>query len=284
MPSLRALHGAGHDVVLVVTQPDRPGHRLRLTPPPVKTAAGVLGLDVYQPERVRAVQSVDRLAAAAPELVVVVAYGQIIPRTVLAIPPRGVLNVHGSLLPRHRGAAPIAHAILGGDQVTGVTIMQMDELLDHGPVLAARETPIGAHEDAAALAERLAPLGAELLVDTIARLDELTPVEQDHAAATLAPKLAREDGELEWSLDAGELDRRVRALQPWPGVTLPLGGGRVKVLRGRPLAGAGPPGQVLASGRDGVEVAAGRGSYLLEEVQPPGRRPMPAQLLVAQRA
>jgi methionyl-tRNA formyltransferase len=284
VPSLRALQGAGHDVALVVTQPDRPGHRLRMTPPPVKAAAQELGLVVYQPERVRAPESVGRLTAAAPELIVVVAYGQIIPRTVLEIPPRGILNVHGSLLPRHRGAAPIAHAILSGDHVTGVTIMRMDELLDHGPVLAMRETPIGPHEDAAALAERLAPMGAELLVETIARLDEIVPVEQDHAAATLAPKLSREDGELEWDLDALDLDLRVRGLQPWPGVTLPFAGGRVKVLRGRPLSGHGAPGEVLRVGRDGVEVAAGRGSYVLEEVQPPGRRPTPPQALVAQRA
>jgi folate-dependent phosphoribosylglycinamide formyltransferase PurN len=181
VPSLRALHRAGHDVALVVTQPDRPGHRLRLTPPPVKAAAQELGLEVFQPERVRAPESVERLTAAAPELIVVVAYGQIIPRSVLEIPPGGILNVHGSLLPRHRGAAPIAHAILSGDSTTGVTIMRMDELLDHGPILTARETAIGPHEDAAALAERLAPMGAELLGETIARLDEIVPVEQDHS-------------------------------------------------------------------------------------------------------
>jgi methionyl-tRNA formyltransferase len=284
VPSLRALHGAGHDVALVVTQPDRPGHRLRLTPPPVKVAAGELGLEVYQPERIRAPESVARVTAAAPALVVVVAYGQIIPRAVLEIPPRGILNVHASLLPRHRGAAPVAHAILSGDAVTGVTIMRMDELLDHGPILATAETAIGPHEDAGGLAGRLATMGAELLVETIARLEEIAPVEQDHAAATLAPKLAREDGELEWDMDAAELDRRVRGLQPWPGATLPLAGARVKVLRGRPLSGRGVPGQVLRSGRDGVEVAAGRGSYLLEEVQPPGRRPTAPQALVAQRA
>jgi methionyl-tRNA formyltransferase len=284
VPSLHALHRAGHDVALVVSQPDRPGNRLRLTPPPVKVAASELGLEVFQPERIRAPESVARLTEVAPELAVVVAYGQIIPRSVLAIPPRGVLNVHASILPRHRGAAPIAHAILGGEQVTGVTIMQMDEQLDHGAVLAIREVAIGPREDAAALAERLAPMGAELLVDTIGRLDQLVPVEQDHAAATLAPKLAREDGELEWDLDAGDIDRRVRGLHPWPGVTLPLAGGRVKVLRGRPLAGEGTPGQVLRAGPDGVEVAAGRGSYLLEEVQPPGRRPTPPHALVANRA
>jgi len=284
VPSLRALHRAGHDVALVVTQPDRPGHRQRLTPPAVKLAAGELGLEVFQPERIRAPEAVAGVAASAPELIVVVAYGQIIPRSVLEIPPRGVLNVHASLLPRHRGAAPIARAVLSGDPVTGVTIMRMDEQLDHGPVLAMRETPIGERESGAELAERLAEMGAELLVETVARLDEVEPIEQDHDAATLAPKLAREDGELDWSLDAGEIDRRVRGLQPWPGVTLPLAGGRVKVLRGRPLAGAGEAGQVLRSGRDGVEVAAGRGSYLLEEVQPPGRRPMPARAVVAQRA
>src|SRR6266581_1773292 len=177
----------------------------------------------------------DRLTR--PETGVVVAYGQIIPRSVLEIPPRGVLNVHGSLLPRYRGAAPVAHAILRGEPATGVTIMQMDERLDHGPILATRETAIGPHEDAAALTGRLAALGAELLVETIAGLDEIDPVPQDHHAATLAPKLAREDGELEWDLDAAEIDRRVRGLQPWPGVTLPLAGGRVKVLRGRPLEG-----------------------------------------------
>ena len=284
MPSLRALLQAGHRLQLVVTQPDRPGNRMRLTPPPVKVAAENMGLEVFQPERIRAPESVARIAVAAPALIVVVAYGQIIPRSVLDIPPRGVLNVHASLLPRHRGAAPVNHAILAGDTITGVTIMLLDEQLDHGPVLATRETEIGPGEDAGALAGRLALMGAQLLVDVLARLDDLRPVEQDHAAATQAPKLSREDGELHWGLPADEIDRRVRALQPWPGVTLPLGGRRVKVLRGRPLTGSGRPGEVLTAGRDGVEVAAGHGSYLLQEVQPPGRRPMAPGALVTSRA
>ncbi len=284
VPSLRALVAADHHVALVVTQPDRPGHRLRLTPPPVKVAAEELGLAVYQPEKVRARESAARLEGVAHELIVVVAYGQIIPPRVLAIPPRGVLNVHASLLPRHRGAAPVNHAILAGDIVTGVTIMRLDEQLDHGPVLASRRTDIGPHEDAVALGERLAIMGAELLLEVLSRLDDLQPVEQDHRAATMAPKLSRPAGELDWELPADEIDRRVRGLQPWPGVTLPLGGGRVKILRGLPLSGSGLPGEVLASGPDGVEVAAGHGSYLVEAVQPPGRRPMSPRVLVAKHA
>ena len=255
VPSLRALHRAGHDVALVVTQPDRPGHRMRLTPPAVKVAAVELGLEVFQPERIRAPEAVARLGALAPELVVVVAYGQIIPRSVLAIPPRGVLNVHGSLLPRHRGAAPIAGAILGGDEVTGITIMRMDEQLDHGPILAVRATVIAEGEDSVVLTSRLAQMGAELLVDTVARLESIEAVEQDHAGATPAPRLRREDGELDWSVGTAEIDRRVRALQPWPGVTLPTKKGRVKVLRGH-----------LEGDR-----------YVPDVVQLPGKKPAPAK-------
>jgi methionyl-tRNA formyltransferase len=284
VPPLRALREAGHQVDLVLSQPDRPGHRLRLTPPPVKAAAVELGLPVYQPERIRTPEALSRLAEVDPELIVVVAYGQIIPASVLELPGRGVLNVHASLLPRWRGAAPIAHAILAGDQVTGVTIMQMDAQLDHGPILSALETPIGEREDAAALGERLAQLGAGLLVETLASLQDIEPREQDHEAATLAPKLKREDGELGWDLDAAEIDRRVRAFQPWPGVTVPLRGDRVKVLRGRPAEGSGTPGKVLAVDSRGVEVAAGRDSYVLEEVQAPGRRSVPARILMAGNA
>jgi methionyl-tRNA formyltransferase len=266
----------------VVTQPDRrAGRGLQLTPPAVKVVAEELGLEVFQPEKVRAPDSVSRLRGLAPDLIVVVAYGQIIPGSVLEIPPRGVLNVHGSLLPRWRGAAPVAHAILSGDPVTGVTIMRMDEQLDHGPILATAETEIGPHEYADSLTDRLANLGAELLVETVGRLDEIEPREQEHDRATYARKLAREDGELDWTLDAVEIDRHVRAFQPWPGVTLPWGTGRLKVLRGRPGAGRGRPGEVLTAGLDGVEVACASGSYLLEEVQVPAGRPMPARMLVA---
>jgi methionyl-tRNA formyltransferase len=233
VPSLQALHAAGHDVKLVITQPDRPARRgLKVTPPAVKLAAQELGLEVYQPERIRDRDTVERMRRLAPDLLVVVAYGQIIPPSILSIPKRGAVNVHASLLPRHRGAAPVAHAILSGDRETGVTIMRMDEQLDHGPILATTPTPIGAQEDAVSLTSRLAEMGAQLLVETAGRLDEIEAVEQDDAVATIAPRLRREDGELDWGMGAAEIDRRVRALQPWPGVTLPTKRGRVKVISG----------------------------------------------------
>jgi methionyl-tRNA formyltransferase len=255
VPSLRALHAAGHQIQLVITQPDKPGHRMKVTPPPVKVAAGELGLEVAQPERIRAPETVDRLRRLAPDVLVVVAYGQILTPEVLGIPSRGAVNVHASLLPRHRGAAPIAGAILAGDHETGVTIMRMDEQLDHGPVLAQRAVTIGPREDAVNLTARLAEIGAQLLVETLAQLDDLQPAEQDHDRATMAARLRREDGELSWDLRPDEIDRRVRALQPWPGVTLPTARGRVKVLSGH--------------------VEGER--YVPEVVQLPGKRPAPAR-------
>lgn len=259
MPSLRALHAAGHRIQLVITQPDKPGHRLKVTPPPVKVAAQELGLSVYQPDRIRNPEAVEKVKRLSPDLLVVVAYGQIIPPSVLSIPELGAVNVHASLLPRHRGAAPVAHAILAGDRETGVTIMRMDELLDHGPILATRKTVIAADEDAVTLTSRLAVIGAELLLATIERTEKIKPVEQDHNRATLAPRLRREDGELEWSIGPAEIDRRVRALQPWPGVTLPTYRGRVKVLKGH------------------LE----RDRYVPDTVQLPGKRPAPARQVLS---
>jgi methionyl-tRNA formyltransferase len=228
---------------------------MKLTAPAVKVAALELGLEVYQPARIRDPETVERIRRLEPDLLVVVAYGQIIPPSVLSIPKHGAVNVHASLLPRHRGAAPVAHAILAGDAETGVTIMQMDEQLDHGAILAQRGTQIGAHEDAAALTSRLAEMGAQLLVETLDRIDEIKAVEQEHAQATIAPRLSREDGEIEWSVGAPEIDRRVRALQPWPGVTLPTKRGRVKVLKGH-LEGE---------------------RYVPDVVQLPGKKPAPAK-------
>jgi methionyl-tRNA formyltransferase len=210
---------------------------------------------VYQPEKIRDPEAVERIRSLVPDLLVVVAYGQIIPSSVLAIPRLGAINVHASLLPRWRGAAPIARAILAGDAETGVSIMKMDEQLDHGPVLATISISIGEHEDATELTSRLAKLGAEALVTTLEHLEEIVPSEQDHAQATVAKKLTKEEGELEWSQDAREIDRRVRGLQPWPGVTLPTDRGRVKVLRGH-----------IENER-----------YVPEVVQMPGKKPAPAK-------
>ena len=224
-------------------------------PSPAKVASLELGLAVYQPARVRDPEAVEKIRLLEPDLLVVVAYGQIIPASVLSIPRLGAVNVHASLLPRHRGAAPVAHAILAGDAETGVTIMRMDEQLDHGPILATLATPIGAQEDAVELTSRLAEIGAQLLVETIERIGEIRQVEQEHARATIARRLSREDGELEWEVGASEIDRRVRALQPWPGVTLPTRKGRVKVLSGHV---------------DGDR-------YVPDVVQLPGKRPAPAK-------
>jgi methionyl-tRNA formyltransferase len=256
VPSLRALQSAGHEIELVITQPDRPaGRGLTVSPSPVKEAARELGLEVYQPEHIRDAEAVERLRRLSPDLLVVVAYGQIVPPSVLAIPKFGALNVHASLLPRHRGAAPVAHAILAGDLETGVTIMRMDEQLDHGPLVAVQATEIGVREDAVGLTARLAEMGAALLVATLESLDEIKAVEQQHDRATLAPRLRKEDGELEWGIGAQEIDRRVRALQPWPGVTLPTKRGRVKVLSGH--------------------VEGDR--YVPDVVQVPGKKPAPAK-------
>ena len=255
MPSLRALHRAGHQISLVITQPDRPGHRMKVTAPPVKLAAIELGLPLYQPERIRDPEAVARLRGLAPDFLAVVAYGQILPASVLAVPRLGAINVHASLLPRHRGAAPVARAILAGDHETGVTIMKMDEQLDHGPVLAVRATPIDDAEDAAALTARLGNMGAELLVDALDHFDDLRVVGQDHSRATVAAKLRKEEGELEWGMGAQEIDRRVRALQPWPGATLPTDRGRVKVISGH-IEGE---------------------RYVPDVVQLPGKKPAPAK-------
>lgn len=256
MPSLNALHETGHEIQLVITQPDRPARRgLKLTPSPVKKAAKELGLEVAQPERIRDPEMVDRLRSLSPDVMVVVAYGQIIPASVLSIPRHGVINVHASLLPRHRGAAPIARAILEGDRETGVSIMQMDEKLDHGPVLASSSTPIGEREDAIALTARLADLGAELLVDVMGHLEAINAMAQNDVAATTAPKVRKEDGELDWAMGAVEIDRHVRALQPWPGATLPTPKGRVKILSGH--------------------IEGDR--YVPDLVQVPGKKPAPAK-------
>jgi methionyl-tRNA formyltransferase len=261
-----------HQIVAVVTQPDRPAHRgQRLTPPPVKVAALAAGLPVLQPVRLRDPEWPERLRALGADVAVVVAFGQILPPAVLAAPARGSINIHGSLLPRYRGAAPIQWAIIRGEAVTGITTFQMDAGMDTGPILLTAETPIGPEETAGELAERLAELGARTIVQTLERLDTLTPRPQDHAAATLAPRLGRADGVLDWQRPAVELVNRIRGCNPRPGAATPAGGGTLTIWRARTVAGRGEPGMLIAHDRT-LAIAAGDGAVLPLQVQPESRR------------
>ena len=283
VPSLEALLDAGHDVAALVTQPDREkGRGQALAPPPTKPVAERRGLPVLQPRRVREPEAQEALRGLAPELSVVVAFGQILPRSVIDIAPRGTVNVHASLLPKLRGAAPIQWAIANGETETGVTTMLIDEGLDTGPTLLSCATPIGPDETAADLEPRLARMGAELLLETVRGLDEgtIVPAPQDHSRATLAPLLKKEDGRIDWSLPAARVASRARGFHPWPGAFTFHEGRLVKVLRAReaPAAGAAAePGTITAVGPLGVTVACGGGAPVhLVEVQPESRRAMTA--------
>jgi methionyl-tRNA formyltransferase len=274
LPTLRALV-AHHEVVAVVTQPDRPaGRGQRVEMSAVKQLGLAEGLPVVQPPRLRDPGWPAQLAAFAPEVAVVVAFGQILPQAVLDVPARGSINVHASLLPRYRGAAPIAWAIIRGERETGITTFQMDAGMDTGPLLLQRGTPIGPDETAGELAARLAELGAAVMLETLAELDRLTPRRQDAAAATLAPRLSRADGVLDWERPAAELAARVRGLNPWPGAAIHGPAGRLLVWRARALAGQGEPGVLVTAGST---LAIGTGEGLLEPVlvQPENRRAIP---------
>ena len=283
IPSLEALVRAGHEVRALVTQPDRESGRGRaLAPPKVKPVAERHGIEVLQLPRVRAPEAQAALRELRPELQVVVAFGQILPRAVIDIAPRGTVNVHASLLPRLRGAAPIQWAIANGDSETGVTTMRIDEGLDTGPLLLSRATPIGPDETAAALEPRLARLGGELLVETLAGLEQgtLEAVAQDASRASHAPLLTKEHGRVDWSLPARTIACRARGFHPWPGAFTQAEGRLLKLLRVRAAPrgpAAGEPGTVTEVDAEGVAVACGDGTLLrLEEVQPESRRAMPA--------
>ena len=273
LPTLHALL-ARHQVVAVVTQPDRPaGRGQRSQASPVKAVATEHGVRVLQPARLRDAGWPERLAEPGADVAVVVAFGQILPQAVLDVPARGSINVHASLLPRYRGAAPVAWAIIRGERETGITTFQMDAGMDTGPMLVQRATPIGPDETGGELAERLARLGAAVLLETLDGLDSLTPRVQDSRAATVAPRLRKEDGVLDWTESAAALAARIRGLNPWPGATTQGSGGRLLIWRARVIAGLGEPGVLaMAGGR----LAIGTGAGLLEplEVQPENRRAM----------
>jgi methionyl-tRNA formyltransferase len=226
---------------------------------------------VLQPARLRDPEWPDRLRALGADVAVVVAFGQILPQAVLDAPARGSINIHGSVLPRYRGAAPVQWAIIRGETVTGITTFQMDAGMDTGPVLLTAQTRIGPDETAGELSARLSVLGAEVIVDTLARLDALTPVPQQHEAATLAPRLRKAHGALDWRRPAPELVNLVRGCNPWPGATTPTPGGALTVWRARAVAGDGLPGTLVPHERTLV-VAAGEGALLPLEVQPESRR------------
>ena len=282
VPTLDAVVAAGHQVLGVLTAPDRPGARGRPAPRPVGDRARSLHLPLWQPETLRDPTVMAALVGSGAEALVVASYGRLIPVVLLRALPHGGINVHPSLLPRHRGAAPVAAAILADDPETGVSIMQMAEGLDTGPVHAATVLPIPPDATRPALTAVLAQAGADLLVEVLARVAAGTasPEPQDAGRATYTPRLDRRTGELDWSLPAAVIDRHVRALQPWPGTTLPLGGQRVKVVAGDPLphgpALDTPPGHVRTIEGSAAIVQTGEGWYRCRRVQPPSRPVMDA--------
>ena len=278
VPCLQTLLESPHSVVGVFTQPDKPqGRKMVLTPPPVKVLAAENGVPVFQPEKMKDPATLEQLKALNPDLIVVVAYGRILPRAVLELPRYGCINVHASLLPKYRGAAPIQWAILDGETETGVTIMQMDAGLDTGDMLLTSETPVGARETAGELFDRLAQSGAELLTETLVRLDEITPRPQNDAESCYAHMLDKKMAVIDWSKSARELDCLVRGLNPWPIALTSLAGERLKIYAAEPADGCGEPGMVLeADPKKGLTVACGEGALTLTEIQLVGGRRMKA--------
>lgn len=276
VPSLQALIDAGHDVCAVYTQPDKPqGRKQILTAPPVKTLALEHDIPVFQPNTLKNEDEQARLRELAPEVIIVVAYGKLLPKAVLDIPPHGCINVHGSLLPRWRGAAPIQWAVIAGDEMAGVTTMQMAEGLDTGDMLLTYETKVGEKETAGELFDRLAQSGAELLTQTLVKLNEITPRPQDDAQSCYAHMLDKQMAVIDWSKSAHEIDCLIRGLNPWPIALTTLSGERLKVFAAEKANGNGEPGTVLeADPKKGLTVACGEGALKLTEIQLVGGKRM----------
>lgn len=279
LPTLQALLESPDEVVAVITQPDREkGRGRKVVFPPVKELALRRHLTLLQPERVREESFQENLRGLQPDLLIVVAFGQILPGSILRIPKYGAINVHASLLPKYRGAAPIARAILNGEKSTGITTMVMDEGMDTGDILLQVETPIGNEETCETLHDRLALLGGQLLRETLEKIKagNICPIPQDHSKATYAPPFKKEDGHIDWKKGAVEIGRQVRAFNPWPGAFSKLGNQWLKIYKGevreRPLTGK--PGEVVWVGSDFIEVETGEGAFRIKEVQLEGRRRM----------
>ena len=275
--ALEALLAAGHQVVLVLTQPDRPaGRGMALQASAVKKVALAQGIPVFQPERLKDPATHEPIRAAcvdgAAELMVVAAYGLILPQAVLDLPPRGCINIHGSLLPRWRGAAPIHRAIEAGDAQTGITIMKMEAGLDTGPMLLAQAIEIDAQDTTGSLHDRLATLGGKLVVEALARFDQLVPVAQPEAGVTYASKIDKAEARLDWNQPAAILACKIRAFNPFPGAVVMLAGEPVKAWCGEVVAASGRPGQVVSVDPSGIVVACGDAALRLTELQKPGGR------------
>lgn len=285
VPSLERLAQAGHQIAGVFSQPDKPvgRHQNKLQPTPVKERAQALGVPVYQPEKLRDGTALALLRELAPELIVVAAYGRFLPDDILALPPKGCINVHSSLLPKYRGAAPINWAILNGEQETGVTIQRMAHDMDAGDIILQRSTPIGEAEDASALYDRLAVMGGELAVEAAAQIEAGTAsyTPQDHSKATLAPMLSKALSPVDWTRSAQEIFNQIRGLYPWPVATTDILTGEPVKLWGAQVVekhtDAGP-GAVIAAGKQGIDVACGEFNHVLRilELQAPGKKRMSA--------
>ncbi len=277
--TLQGLIEKGCEIVGVYTQPDRPkGRGKKLTPPPVKELALGAGIPVFQPQKLRDPAAVEELKALAPDLIVVVAYGQILPQAVLDIPKYGCINVHASLLPKYRGAAPINKCIVDGETETGVTTMLMDIGLDTGDMLVKKSLAIGPDETAGELHDRLMVIGREAMDETIDRICDGTLVAepQDDSLSNYAPLMKKEDGRIDWTRAASEVHNQVRGLAPWPSAFTSLGGETLKIAGTRPVEESGEAGTVLAADAKGVLVACGDGALLIGLLQLPGKRMMPA--------
>jgi methionyl-tRNA formyltransferase len=282
--ALNALADAGHDIVLVLTQPDRPaGRGMKLTPSAVKQAALARGLPVYQPASLKTLDVQAELREVDADVMVVAAYGLILPQAVLDLPRFGCLNIHASLLPRWRGAAPIQRAILAGDAETGITIMQMDAGLDTGAMLAKTTVPIHDSDTAASLHDVLAAAGATAITQALANYPTLVPQAQDDTLATYASKLSKEEAQLDWNQPATTLARAVRAFNPVPGAWALLDGAPLKIWSAQACPGNGAPGEVLAAEPDRLRVACGEGALCLQEIQPAGSKRMTVAAFLAGR-
>ena len=278
-PTLQMLLDRGENVIAVVTQPDRPkGRGQQLQFPPVKELAISHGIPVIQPVKVRTPEAVEEIRVLQPDLIIVVAFGQILPKVLLDIPRYGCINIHASLLPRYRGAAPLNWCIINGEQETGITTMMMDVGLDTGDMLLKRATAITPEDDASSLHDRLSLLGAETMAETLDLLiaGKLQPEKQDDSLSCYAPMLKKELGEINWNATTATISNLVRGITPWPGAYTKVDGKVVKIHKVRAGSGTGAPGEILQTGKTGIEAASADGSIIIEELQLEGKKRLPA--------